>query len=567
MARRRSCSSVARSSVSARISGSNRTNLRTGSTLARWRAISASLSRSPGVGHGRPADGEPDAGADDDLLAVEVERDGRPRPSTRAATRSASRTLRTGPSSTPNSSLPSRATTSVLRAVATSRRATSARSRSPAAWPRLSLTTLNRSRSSRMSATRERGLRAAIRRVRVELLGEPVEQQRPVRQAGQHVVEGGVGALPALGLRPLEQAGVVERDRRELREPRQRLELALGERPRPVARGEPDEAQHLAVRGQRHGAHGAERGGIEPAGRRRVRAVVVDVHRPPGPDHRPADARAGREVVAVEVVEQPDADAADEVDVRAVVLEQVQEPVLHADQAGRAVHDLAQQLRGLEALEEPQRHLVDGGEVRVAGRVVDAEPQAVGGLGEIERAVGDGDQLVLLAGVVGVERRAGADRDERARTLGQSRDGGPDPVGDLADGAARDPGQQDRELVAAVAVDAVAVAQRVGHRERDPAQQRVALGMAVPVVVGLERVEVEHQQAERLLALDQQPELALEGAVVAQPGQRVVLGLGHDRAVRLGVPQRDRGLAREQLDELELVLREVRLAARPCGRR
>ena len=54
-------------------------------------------------------------------------------------------------------------------------------------------------------------------------------------------------------------------------------------------------------------------------------------------------------------------------------------------------------------------------------------------------------------------------------------------------------------------------------------------------------------------------QLALEGAVVAQARQRVVIGLDHHRAVRLGVAHRDRRLRREQLDELELVLREVRI--------
>jgi hypothetical protein len=43
-------------------------------------------------------------------------------------------------------------------------------------------------------------------------------------------VEGGVRPLADLGLRPLEQARVVQRDRRELGEPDQGLDLALAER-------------------------------------------------------------------------------------------------------------------------------------------------------------------------------------------------------------------------------------------------------------------------------------------------------------------------------------------------
>ncbi len=153
----------------------------------------------------------------------------------------------------------------------------------------------------------------------------------------------------------------------------------------------------------------------------------------------------------------------------------------------------------------------------------------------------------------------GADRDRRPDVLGQPHDRGADPLDHLAHRPARDARQEHGELVAAVAVDAVPIPQRAGHRGRDPSQQRVALGVAVPVVVGLERVEVQHQQPERLLACDQQPDLALERAVVAQAGERVVLGLGHHGPVRLGVAEGDRGLRREQLDQLELVLAEVRL--------
>ena len=79
----------------------------------------------------------------------------------------------------------------------------------------------------------------------------------------------------------------------------------------------------------------------------------------------------------------------------------------------------------------------------------------------------------------------------------------------------------------------------------------------------LERVEIQHQRRERLVRRRSRRasslELALERAVVAQPGQRVLLGAEPDRAVGLGVLQGDRGLAGEQLGQLELVLAEVRL--------
>ena len=60
--------------------------------------------------------------------------------------------------------------------------------------------------------------------------------------------------------------------------------------------------------------------------------------------------------------------------------------------------------------------------------------------------------------------------------------------------------------------------------------------------------------------------LALERAVVAQPGQGVLLGPDADLAVRLRVLEGDRGLPGEQLGQLELVGREVRLRVRPSAR-
>ena len=87
--------------------------------------------------------------------------------------------------------------------------------------------------------------------------------------------------------------------------------------------------------------------------------------------------------------------------------------------------------------------------------------------------------------------------------------------------------------------------------------------MAAGVVEALERVEVEHQERERAALGGRRdiPELALERAMVAQPGERVVLGPNGHRAVDLGILEGQRRLAGEQLDELELVLAEVGLLA------
>ena len=85
--------------------------------------------------------------------------------------------------------------------------------------------------------------------------------------------------------------------------------------------------------------------------------------------------------------------------------------------------------------------------------------------------------------------------------------------------------------------------------------------MAARIVEALERVEVEHEQRERAAfgPGDRLAELALERAVVAQAGQRVVLRPDRDGAVDLGVLEGEGGLAAEELDQLELVLVEIGL--------
>ena len=129
-------------------------------------------------------------------------------------------------------------------------------------------------------------------------------------------------------------------------------------------------------------------------------------------------------------------------------------------------------------------------------------------------------------------------------------------------------GEDDHELVAAVAIQAVAGAGGLAERARHGDQERVTGRVAAGVVERLEAVEVQHQHGERLARrrrLHDLPELALEGAVVAQAGQRVEVGPDLDGAVRLGVLQGDRGLAGEQLGQLELVGAERRLVlARPA---
>jgi hypothetical protein len=91
--------------------------------------------------------------------------------------------------STANSSPPRRETMSSPRTADTIRRPASTSSSSPAAWPKLSLTSLKRSRSRNSTAnTGDRRCGRAIARCRRS-------SRRPVGQAGQRIVHGLVGQL------------------------------------------------------------------------------------------------------------------------------------------------------------------------------------------------------------------------------------------------------------------------------------------------------------------------------------------------------------------------------------
>ena len=97
--------------------------------------------------------------------------------------------------STANSSPPSRATVSVSRTTSLSRRATSTSKASPRGCPRVSLTSLKRSMSSRIRPTRVAGAGA-----RGGSTFEPFVEQSSVRQAGERVEQRqsrGLGSLAA----------------------------------------------------------------------------------------------------------------------------------------------------------------------------------------------------------------------------------------------------------------------------------------------------------------------------------------------------------------------------------
>ena len=127
-------------------------------------------------------------------------------------------------------------------------------------------------------------------------------------------------------------------------------------------------------------------------------------------------------------------------------------------------------------------------------------------------------------------------------------------------------GQQDGELLAAVAGHEVGFAGAVGEDRRHPAQDVVAPGVAEAVVDPLEVVEVHHQERERVAVAFAAPHLALEGVlevtVVVEAGELVGDGAQLALLVERGVLDGDGGEVGERLDELELLL-AVGLAAEP----
>ncbi len=93
-----------------------------------------------------------------------------------------------------------------------------------------------------------------------------------------------------------------------------------------------------------------------------------------------------------------------------------------------------------------------------------------------------------------------------------------------------------------------------------PLSRSLPASWPLPVVVGLEVVEVEHQQREALRPCPTAAsEVVAEGAVVAQSGQRVGLGPQLHRAMGQRVLQGDGDVCREQPHQVELARLEASL--------
>ena len=122
-------------------------------------------------------------------------------------------------------------------------------------------------------------------------------------------------------------------------------------------------------------------------------------------------------------------------------------------------------------------------------------------------------------------------------------------------------GQQEDELVAAVARRGVVRPQRSAQRGGDLPQQRVAGEVALLVVDALEVVEVDEHARERVPLADGAGDLLahaeLERAVVQQAGERVGARRGARVLVGLGVAAGDDGQLGDRLERAELLVADV----------
>jgi hypothetical protein len=118
-------------------------------------------------------------------------------------------------------------------------------------------------------------------------------------------------------------------------------------------------------------------------------------------------------------------------------------------------------------------------------------------LGRVERPIGRADERGRITGVVGKDRHAdaGGDLPEVGRV--DRRNGLAQSLGDRERGLLVGGGEQHQELLASVAPDEVAVADRVTQRDAGGCKDLFAAVVAERVVDVLEVIEIEQQRPER----------------------------------------------------------------------
>ena len=231
---------------------------------------------------------------------------------------------------------------------------------------------------------------------------------------------------------------------------------------------------------------------------------------------------------------------------------------------GPAALLLVKRCGGVDRGRRLRRELVGQGEALVGGR----DQALAGALGDEAGAVGgEQDRRPAVSAVARERREADRDADRRSASA-QLRTRPPTSwtaartrSATASAGRRVGAGQDQRELVAAVAEDVVAVAPGARRSPRRSRRASVARLVAERVVDALKSSRSSMIRLNGSRVAGRRARAVLERAVVQQPGQVVGLGADLDRAVDLGVLQGDRDLGREQLDELELLLREARARA------
>ena len=164
-------------------------------------------------------------------------------------------------------------------------------------------------------------------------------------------------------------------------------------------------------------------------------------------------------------------------------------------------------------------------------------------------------------------RRSSSPRPARAATPARTRVA--DPLGHGPRRRLRGAGEDQHELVAAVAREVVVLADLRAQRVRDAPQQRVAGGMAVLVVDALEVVEVDQHAAQRLAVAGRAGDLLadadLHRAVVEQPGEGVRARRGADVVVGGRVVAGDDGEVRDRLEHLQVLGADLAVVREPDG--
>ena len=196
-----------------------------------------------------------------------------------------------------------------------------------------------------------------------EGMGDPVGQELAIGQAGRRVVEGA-----ALG--GVDEPGVVEGDRGELREARQRLDLALAPAPLDLARGQAKHADHTPRRHQGNPDDGPDRPDGDARRAAAPAVVVVHGHRGRRPEDLAGEPFGDRHPVPDELGEEAGAVADDELVL--TWFDQVDVAVRRSDERGRPGHDRLDEDRWIVPVEQRQGRLAQCPQVRIGA--VDSWP-------------------------------------------------------------------------------------------------------------------------------------------------------------------------------------------------